>query len=136
MLNEILFPVTRASLALARNSPQQARSILEPAGKYRLAADSPGRLKLYLYFSGLAYLQAKHGKEAAAEFQTMLDRRGEHPFSPAYPLAVLGLARARALEGDISGARTAYQNLFAMWKDADPDLPVLLAARSEYAKLQ
>ena len=81
-------------------------------------------------------MQDRQGKEAAAEFQAMLDQRGGHPFNPAYPLAALGLARARALEGDIPGARTAYQNFLSMWKDADPDLPVFLAAKSEYAKLQ
>jgi serine/threonine protein kinase/Tfp pilus assembly protein PilF len=135
LLNEILFPVTRAIVALGRNNPQQALSILQPVQKHRLATDSPGRMKLYLYFNGLAYLQAKQPKEAAAEFQTMLDQRGAHPFSPGYPLAALGLARARALAGDTAGARTAYQNFLAMWKDADPDVPILLQAKSEYARL-
>jgi tetratricopeptide (TPR) repeat protein len=135
LLNEIMFPVTRAIVALGRNNPQQALSILQPVRKYRLATDLPGRMKLYLYFNGLAYLQAKQPKEAAAEFQTMLDQRGGHPFSPGYPLAALGLARARALEGDTAGARTAYQNFLAMWKDADPDIPILIQARAEYAKL-
>jgi hypothetical protein len=68
----------------------------QPFRKYRLATDSPGRLKLYLYFSDLALLASQQEKEAAAEFQTMLGQRGGHPFSPAYPLAALGLARARA----------------------------------------
>jgi len=136
LLNAIIFPATRANLALGRNDAQQALSLLQPVQKYRLATDSPGRMKHYLYFSGLAYLEAKQGKEAVAEFQTMLDQRGGHPFSPSYPLAALGLARARVLQGDTAGARTAYQNFLAMWKDADSDIPILLAAKSEYAKLR
>jgi len=136
LLNAIIFPATRANLALGRNDPQQALSILQPVQKYRLATDLPGRTKHYLYFNGLAYLRAKQGKEAAAEFQTMLDQRGGHPFSPTYPLAALGLARARSLEGDTVGARTAYQNFLAMWKDADPDIPMLIAAKAAYAKLK
>jgi hypothetical protein len=65
----------------------------------------------------------------------MLDRRGVYPFNVTYPLAALGLARARVLAGDTAAARTAYQNFFAMWKDADPDVPVLFQAKAEYAKL-
>jgi serine/threonine protein kinase/predicted Zn-dependent protease len=135
LLNAVLFPTTRAILALGRGNPQQALAALDLVQSYRLAADSPGRTKYYLYVRGLTYLQAKQPKEAVAEFQTMLDRRGAHPFNPTYPLTALGLARARVLQGDIAGARIAYQNFFALWKDADPDLPILIAAKSEYAKL-
>src|SRR5258706_15005119 len=79
LLNAIIFPATRANLALGRNDPQQALSILQPVQKYRLATDLPGRTNHYLYFYGLAYLRAKQGKEDAAEFHTMFGLRGWRP---------------------------------------------------------
>jgi hypothetical protein len=78
------------------------------------------------------------GAEAAAEFQGILDHRSLPEFNQlnnAHPLAHLGLARAAALTGDLTKSRKAYQDFFALWKDADPDLPVLLEAKAEYAKL-
>jgi serine/threonine protein kinase/tetratricopeptide (TPR) repeat protein len=85
---------------------------------------------------GQAYLASGDAGNAAAEFRKFLSRRAAAPFSVHYPLAQLGLARALAAQHDAPGARTAYQDLFAMWKNADPDLPVLKAAKAEYAKLQ
>jgi len=87
------------------------------------------------YIRGQAYLRARQGKEAAAEFQKVLDHRGACQTSPQCALAHLQLARARVLSGDAAGARGAYQDFFAIWKDADPDIPILKEARSEYAKL-
>ena len=69
------------------------------------------------------------------EFKKVIDARGVEPFSPAHTLAHLGLARAAALNGDTSAARKSYQDFFAMWKDADQDLPVLVEARKEYERL-
>ncbi len=74
--------------------------------------------------------------EAAAEFQKILDHRGVAPVSPLYPLAHLGLARACALSGDAAKSRRMYQDFFALWKDADPDIPILQEAKAEYAKLK
>ncbi len=85
---------------------------------------------------GEAYLASGDPANAAGEFRKFLSRRSLAPFSIYYPLAQLGLARALAAQHDGAGARTAYQDLFAMWKDADPDLPVLKQAKAEYAKLQ
>ena len=76
------------------------------------------------------------GAEAAEAFQWIVDRRGWAPFDPEHVLAQLGLARAAALTGDLVKSRKAYERFFALWKDADPDLPVLLAARREYERLQ
>ncbi len=73
--------------------------------------------------------------KAATEFQKILDHRGVDPVSPLYPLAHLGLARAYALAGDNAKSRRFYQDFFALWKDADPDVPILEEAKSEYAKL-
>jgi Tfp pilus assembly protein PilF len=88
-----------------------------------------------IYLRGLAYLRAKQGTEAAAEFQKMLDHPGIAPEMPEHTLANLGLARAASLSGDMAKARKAYQDFFALWKDADPDISVLKEARAEYAKL-
>ena len=74
--------------------------------------------------------------KAAAEFQKILDHRGLWPFSELYPLAQLRLGRALALQGDKAKARVAYQDFFISWKDAGPDIPILIAGKSEYAKLQ
>lgn len=92
------------------------------------------------YLRGLAYLAAGRAPEAMAEFERILDNPGwgSGPLGHAdarRPLAHLGLARAATLAGDIPKARRAYQDLLALWKDADPDLPVLARARAEYAKL-
>ena len=88
------------------------------------------------YDRGRAYLKLKKGQEAAAEFQRVLDHRGVDPTGLEYVLSYLGLARAYALQADSAKSRTAYQDFFALWKDADPDIPVLKQAKAEYAKLQ
>jgi hypothetical protein len=87
------------------------------------------------YIRGQAYLKTRQGSEAAAEFQKILDHRGLCMVSPECSLSHLQLGRARAISGDNAGARTAYQDFFALWKDADPDVPVLKEAKAEYAKL-
>jgi eukaryotic-like serine/threonine-protein kinase len=89
-----------------------------------------------VYFRGLAYLAGKHGSAAAAEFQKITDHPGAVLNAPIGALAHLGLARAYALSGDSTKARTAYQDFFALWKDADPDVPILKEAKAEYGKLQ
>ena len=85
---------------------------------------------------GEAYVAAHEHTEAAAEFQKILDHRGIVGNSPVAALAHLGLARAYALSGDSAKARTAYQDFFTLWKDADPDIPILKEAKADYAKLQ
>ncbi|HKA35908.1 MAG TPA: hypothetical protein VKH43_03760, partial [Thermoanaerobaculia bacterium] len=88
------------------------------------------------YLRGQSYLNQKRGTDAAAEFQKILDHRGSQITSHLYPLAHLGLARAAVLEGDTVKARKAYQDLFALWKNADADLATLIEARKEYEKLK
>ena len=85
---------------------------------------------------GQAQLMAHNGAAAATEFQKFLDHRGITLNFPLSALAHLGLARAYALSGDSVKSRTAYQNFFALWKDADPDTPILIAAKAEYGKLK
>jgi hypothetical protein len=82
------------------------------------------------------WTHAKRGAEAAAEFQKVVDHRGIAPTAPEHSLAKLGLGRAYVMTGDTSKARAAYQDFFARWKDADPDIPILKEAKAEYAKLQ
>jgi eukaryotic-like serine/threonine-protein kinase len=129
-LNNINLPIVRAFLAIDHNEPQQALALLQPVDPYRLSQGND-----YLYVLALADLQAKDTKDAAANFQAVLNHPGVYCFDPAYPLSKLGLARALAQEGDVRGARTAYQNFFAFWKDADPGIPILEQAKTEYAKL-
>ncbi len=114
---------------LHRGNYAQALELLRPTIHDAIYYEVP-------YFRGQAYLGQKSGAEAAAEFRRILDRRGFGPMAVYYPLAQLGLARAAALQGDTTRARQAYQDFFALWKDADPDIPVLQAARQEYEKLK
>jgi len=88
------------------------------------------------YFRALAYLRLQRGGEAAAEFKAVLDHRGVASMSTIWEVSQLGLARAYALQGDTAKAKLAYQKFLALWKDADPDIPILKEAKAEYAKLQ
>ena len=89
-----------------------------------------------VYFRGIAHLAAKQGGEAAAEFQKIIDHPGLVVNEPIGALAHLGLGRAYVLTGDLPKARAAYRDFLALWKDADPDIPMLKQAKAEYAKLQ
>jgi serine/threonine protein kinase len=139
MLNHYWLPVVRAYLEIRGGYPAQALKLLEDAVPYDLAFPLPqfseGGLLYPPYVRGQAYLALHQGKEASIEFQKFLDHRSIIQNNPLASLAHLGLARAYALQGDTAKAHAAYQDFFALWKDADPDIPVLLAAKSEYAKL-
>jgi eukaryotic-like serine/threonine-protein kinase len=94
-------------------------------------------LSLYpIYLHGEAYLASHQGSQAAAEFQKILDYRGIMLNRPIGTLAHLQLARAYAMQGDTAKAKAAYQDFLTLWKDADPDIPIFIAAKAEYAKLQ
>ncbi len=88
-----------------------------------------------LYLRGLVYLKMGQGTEAAQEFEKVTALRNFAPADPLMSLAHLGLGRAYALSGDTAKSRAAYQDFFALWKDADPDIPILKQAKAEYAKL-
>lgn len=133
VLNQIQLPVIRATAALSRNQPDHALSLLQSAQQYQFSPVGPLHL---VYALGLAHLAAKDGKSAAADFQAVIDHRGLFATDLEYPLARLGLARADVMLNDKPAARVAYQDFLAMWKDADPNLPVLRQAKAEYAKLQ
>jgi tetratricopeptide (TPR) repeat protein len=85
---------------------------------------------------GKAFLAARQGSEAAAEFQKILDHRGIVFNEPIGALAHLQLGRAYAMQGDTAKAKGAYQDFLTLWKDADPDIPILKQAKAEYAKLK
>jgi len=133
VVNNAWGPTIRGEIEVKRGNPGKAIELLQVASPYEtgfLARLLPN------YARGQAYLKAHQGKEAAAEFQKILDHRGICLTSPACALSHLQLARARAISGDGAGVRTAYQDFFALWKDADPDVPILKEAKAEYAKLQ
>ena len=88
------------------------------------------------YVRGQAYLALKQGNQAAAEFQKFIDHRTIVANFPLVPLARLGLARAYAMQGHTAKAKPAYQDFLTLWKDADPDIPILKEAKVEYAKLE
>ncbi|MEA2274864.1 MAG: eukaryotic-like serine/threonine-protein kinase, partial [Solirubrobacteraceae bacterium] len=132
LLNVYSEPIIRAAIALQRDRADEAIEFLNAALPYEggYAAFWPD------YLRGQTYLRLRRGPQAAAEFQKILDHRGWDPVSPMYPLAYLGLARAALLDGDVTKARSAYQDFFALWKDADPDIPILIEAKQEYEKLK
>ncbi len=127
--NSVFVPSARAILETNRGNAGKALQLLDGAVPYASWWD------FVLYERGRARLRAGQGKEAAAEFQKLLGHRLLYPSSPLLSLARLGLARALVLQGDTAGARKSYQDFFALWKDADPDVPILREAKAEYAKL-
>ncbi|MGI9068091.1 MAG: protein kinase domain-containing protein [Pyrinomonadaceae bacterium] len=129
-INGQWLPVIQAAKEIKGGNPALAIQTLKTA-RYEAAAQFWPQ-----YLRGQAYLKLGRGAVAAAEFQKILDHRGQSPLSALYPLAHLGLARAAALAGDSARSGKAYRDFFALWKDADPDLPVLIEARKEYEKLK
>jgi hypothetical protein len=126
----------RALLSLQRNQPAEAIAQTESAIPYAFGSDPRGSGYFPIYARAESFLRAHDGTKAATEYQKILDHRGVEPTSVLYSLAHLGLGRAYALQGDTAKARTAYQDFFAVWKDSDPDVPVLKTAKAEYEKLK
>jgi tetratricopeptide (TPR) repeat protein len=131
-VNNIQIPLIRGAIEISRGNAEKAIESLRPTVSYEFGLDAR---VVPNYLRGQAYLKLKQGKEAAAEFQKSLDHRGICGLSGFCALCRLQLGRARALAGDNAGARTAYQDFLAQWKDADPDVPILKEAKAEYAKL-
>src|SRR6266705_1784613 len=131
LVNTVSLPLIRAQLELHRGNAAQAIQLLEPARKYEVYGDFWPQ-----YMRAQAYLKQGDGAQATTEFRAIIDHRGWYPLSPLYPLAHAGLARAAALSGDAVRARKAYQDFFALWKDADATIPLLVAARQEYDRLK
>ena len=139
VINGYWLPTMRAAVEINRNDPSKAIELLQTAASTELGNPLPqvnGGVFLYpIYVRAQAYLLLHRGSEAAAEFQKFLAHRGVVGNCPLGALARLGLARAYALQGDTPKAKAAYQDFLTLWKDADPDVPILIAAKAEYAKL-
>jgi eukaryotic-like serine/threonine-protein kinase len=132
-------PSIRAAIELDRRNPTEAIRLLEVAMPYEFGYPQPqiegGSFIYPAYLRGQAFLLLHRGTEAAREFQKFPDHRGAVVNCPFGALAHLWLGRAHALEGNADAARKSYQKFFTLWKDADPDIPILRAAKTEFAKL-
>jgi tetratricopeptide (TPR) repeat protein len=135
-------PVLRALAALGRGEPAESVERLKMTLRYELAVNGLNFPQFNLgglhsaYVRGEAFLAAHRHAEAVAEFQKILDHRGIVGLDPIGPLARLQLGRAYTLSGDNAKAKSAYEDFLSLWKDAEPDVPVLKQAKVEYAKLQ
>ena len=133
LMQRIALPGLQAMIEYGRGNFAKVIDELQQVTPYELggfASLDPAFLR------GMAYLRLNKGSEAGVEFQKLIDHRGIVSASITGPLAHLELARARVMTNDVSGSRTEYQNFFAIWKDADPDIPILKQAQAEYAKLK
>jgi tetratricopeptide (TPR) repeat protein len=128
--------VVNGAVELQRKQPTLAIEALEPARLFEMGSGPSAAVDYWpLYYRGLAYYDLHDAAKALAEFQKISDHRVLNPLSPWYVLARLGSARAYVLQGDIAKAKTSYQDLFAFWKDADSDMPLLKQAKAEYEKI-
>jgi serine/threonine protein kinase/tetratricopeptide (TPR) repeat protein len=135
----IEIPTIEGQIALTHHDSSKALEILQSSSRYELGQIGAGGLTPALYpvwVRAEAYRLAGQGAEAAREYQKILDHRGAVTNGIIGALAHLGMARAYVLQGDTAKARVAYQDFLALWKDADADIPILVAAKSEYAKLK
>ena len=133
VVTSIVAPMVRAEMETTRGNYDRALQLLESCRAYDFGqltgVSNP-------YSRANLYLKQRRGNEAAAEFKRIIERPFIDVSSPAHALSLLGLGRALALNGDTAGARKSYQDFFAMWKDADSDLPVLVQAKKEYEQLK
>jgi eukaryotic-like serine/threonine-protein kinase len=131
-------PTIRSAIELNSKNSAKGLQMVQSAAPCELAQSQPFQVgMLYpVYLRGQAYLLAHEGKQAVAEFQRLIDHRGIVLNFPLGALAHVGLGRAYALQGDTGKARAAYQDFLNLWKDADPDIPILQQARAESAKLR
>jgi tetratricopeptide (TPR) repeat protein len=137
LLNLYWLPAIHAAIEIGKGNASQAITDLEPAKPYELGLAGTEINYLYpAYVRGQAYLLADNGTAAAAEFQKLLDHRGIVANFVTGSLAHLHIGRAYAMSGDTAKAKAAYQDFFTLWKDADPDVPILKQAKIEYAKLR
>ena len=127
-------PTARATLALEQNNPRRASELLRGL-RFRQELGSMTLLDP-IYMRGQAYIMLHNGSAAASEFHKVIDHPGIVGSYPLAALSHLGLARSYALQGDTAKSQAAYRDFFALWKDADSDIPILKAAKAEYANLQ
>ena len=130
-----ILPTIRAQIEISQGHPSQALRELEAAVPYDLGNSPLGNL-YPAYVRGQAYLAAHNGSAATGEFQKLIDHPGIVMLEPTGALAHLQLGRSYVLASDAIKAKAAYQDFLKLWKDADPDIPILKQAKAEYAKLQ
>ena len=135
LIKSVDVPTVRARLELSRNNASTGIQLLQTSLPYELSYEFGGCLYPQ-YVRALAYLAQGDGASAATEFNKVLDHPGIAGSCETRPLAQLGLARAYSLQGDPAKAKATYQDLLTLWKDADPELPVVQQANAEYMKLQ
>jgi serine/threonine protein kinase/Flp pilus assembly protein TadD len=136
MLKLYCLPTIQGAIEISKDNPSRGILDLEAAVPYELGGPLSFPYLYPVWVRGHAYMAAHNGVAAAAEFQKLIDHPGIVINQPIGSLAHLELGRAYALSGDNVKARASYQNFLTLWKDADPDIPILIAAKSEYAKLQ
>jgi tetratricopeptide (TPR) repeat protein len=136
LINGYWQPTIRAAIKLAQNQPAEAIELLQGAVPYDLVAPSGSWTMTLLpaYVRGAGYLRLRRGKDAAVEYQKFIDHQAAVKTFPLGALARLGLARAYSVQGESAKARIAYQEFLTLWKDADPDVPILREAKAEYEK--
>ena len=135
VLTDYWLPVIHSAVQLSQHNPARAVSLLEVTAPYELGNPSPFGNLYPIYVRGQAYLLAHNGPAAATEFRKVIDHPGIVLNYPTGALALVQLGRAEANSGNTEKARKAYQDFFALWKDADADIPILKEAKAEYAKL-
>jgi len=130
---KVRIPLIRGAIELKRGSAERALELFQPSIPYE-----SGWFDLYMpaYLRGEAYLHARRGQEAAGEFEKIVNHRGVVLNAEIGAVADVSLARAYAIQGDTAKAKAAYQDFLTLWKDADPDIPILKQARDEYSKFQ
>jgi eukaryotic-like serine/threonine-protein kinase len=134
-------PVLRAVVALQHGEPLKALDALQANAPYEIGSPRSSQTAYFgslypVFFRGEALLAAHKGAEAAAEFQKILSHRGIMIGDPVFVLAYIGLARSYALSGDSAKARAQYEEFFALWNGADPDIPLLKRAKAEFENLR
>jgi eukaryotic-like serine/threonine-protein kinase len=134
VFRNLWLPEIRSAIELNKDKAAQAVDQLAPAEALELSWVEPRLMPAYL--RGQAYLMAHRAPEASREFQKILDHRGIVVNSPIGALAHLQIGRAYAMQGDTAKAKAAYHDFLTLWKDADPDIPILKQAKAEYAKLK
>jgi hypothetical protein len=139
VVQSVWLPTIRAQIEMDGRNPARSIELLQAAAPYdlgMLSANAANSCLYPVYVRAEAYLSAQQGPAAAAEFQKIPDHRGLLWNCVTGALAHLGLARSHLLQGDTAKAKTAYHDFLTLWKDADPDIPILIQAKAEYAKLR
>jgi tetratricopeptide (TPR) repeat protein len=136
IVQSYLLPTIRAAIDLRENKPTSAIELLRPTERYELAYPRSFNSVYPAYIRGLAYLQIGQGKQAAGEFQKLIDHPALVGRWDTRALSYLQLGRARVMMGDRVGAMKSYQDFLTIWKDADANLPTLIQAKAEYAALR